>query len=146
MTVYADSSALVKLYVPEQGHGEIRAITSTLVTAAITRVEVASALWRKHRLGELEAADAHLLTAEFEADLAETNGHIVMVATSPAVLASATELVARHGLRAYDAVQLSSAITARAQLRDLDRFAAFDINLRAAASAERFGLIPATLG
>ncbi len=146
MTVYADSSALVKLYVPERGHEQIRAITSTLVTAEITRVEVASALWRKHRMGELDPSDAHTLTTRFEADLDDPVGDIALVATNPSILDAALDMVARHGLRAYDAVQLASAVEARTLLGDLDRFAAFDITLRAAASTERFGLIPAALG
>jgi len=146
VTVYADSSALLKLYVPERGHEQIRAITSTLVTAEISRVELASALWRKHRMGELDPSDAHTLTARFEADLDDPVGDIALVATNPSILDAALDMVARHGLRAYDAVQLASAVEARTQLGGLERFAAFDNDLRAAASAERFGLIPATLG
>ena len=145
MTIYADSSALVKLYVPERGHDEIRAITSTLVSAAITRVEVASALWRKHRMGELGAADARTLTAAFEGDVEDPDGQIVLIAMTAAVLDTATDMVARHGLRAYDAVQLASAVDARELLVDIDRFAAFDVALRDAASAEGFGPVPESL-
>ena len=71
MTAYADSSAIVKLYVPERGYEAAREHTGLLVTAAITRVEVASALWRKQRLGELDDSDAVTLLAAFEADLTD---------------------------------------------------------------------------
>src|SRR5439155_1088193 len=66
-TTFADSSALLKLYVDEEGHEPIRRL-GALVVADVARLEVPAALWRKHRLGELTASDARLLTADFEAD------------------------------------------------------------------------------
>ncbi len=67
MSVFADSSALVKLYADEAGAGEVRALTAVAVSQ-LCRVEVPAALWRKQRLGELDVADAQVLSAEFEAD------------------------------------------------------------------------------
>lgn len=54
--VFADSSALVKLYADELGVDVVRAVPS-LIISQLARVEVPAALWRKHRLGELSAAD-----------------------------------------------------------------------------------------
>ena len=45
MTVFADSSALVKLYADEPGHEPVRAL-SRLVVSQLARVEVPSAIWR----------------------------------------------------------------------------------------------------
>ncbi len=146
MTLFADSSALVKLYADEPGHETVRSISEPIVVSHIARVEVPGALWHKHRLGEVSAEDAGLLTAAFEADFLGTGAEAPRFAAVPAggpVLDDAARLVATHGLRAYDAVQLASARTARSQLDDCRSFAAFDTRLRAAAAAEGFDLVPA---
>src|SRR5436189_114424 len=75
-----------------------------------------AALWRKHRLGELTASDARLLTADFEADWFGTDEEpprFLAIALTAKVLDDAARLCTSHGLRAYGAVQLSSALAAR---------------------------------
>lgn len=144
MSTFVDSSALVKLYADEQGHEEIRVLRSVAV-AQIARVEVPAALWRKQRLGDLVAEDARLLTAEFEADYFGTDEEpprFAAVAMTPAVLDDAARAAATHGLRAYDAVQLSSALAAREADPTCATMAAFDGSLRRAAAAEGFTLVP----
>jgi predicted nucleic acid-binding protein len=145
MSVFADSSAIVKLYSDEEGHEEVRELTA-LAIAQITRVEVPAALWRKHRIGELEAAAARVLTAAFEADYYGTREdapRFVVVGTTVGILDQAATLCATHGLRAYDAVQLSTAMATRNADPECAALAAFDASLRAAASAEGLELIPA---
>ncbi len=145
MTIFADSSALVKFYADEEHHEAIRSIAEPIVVSHIARVEVPAALWRKHRLGELAAEDAALLTESFETDLSGTATEAPRFAALPVgepVLAGAARLVAVHGLRAYDAIQLASARLARSVLDDCASFAAFDQRLRAAAAAEGFNLLP----
>lgn len=144
MTIFVDSSAVVKLYVPEPGHEVIRRRQDLMVVASVTRVEVVAAFWRKHRIDELAAADAATLAAAFEADLDES-GRFATVSTSPDVLRLAVEAVARHGLRAYDAVQLGTALAARGAVPGLEAFGAFDRQLRRAAEAESFEVVPANL-
>jgi hypothetical protein len=78
VTAFADTSAIVKRYVPERYHEEVERLSPPLVLGPVTRVEVASALWRKHRLGEIASNDAALLMAAFEADSEE--GLYVVVA------------------------------------------------------------------
>ena len=65
MTVFADSSALVKLYVPEAGHIAVRSITDPIVIADLARVEVPAAFWGKVRTGELALDDADVLISAF---------------------------------------------------------------------------------
>jgi predicted nucleic acid-binding protein len=116
-----------------------------LVVSALARVEVPSALWQKHRLGLLEAADAQLLVDAFEADLAgEPRGpaRLVGVGLPLRLLERAAKLSAVHGLRAFDAVQLASACAAREADAGCAAFACFDQALRRAAAAEGFTLIP----
>ncbi len=148
MSVFVDTSALVKLYVPESGHDVIRAVDEPLVVARLTRVELPAALWGKQRQGYLAAEDAAELVAAFEADYYGTGGsepRFTKVQLDDGVLAGAARLVARLSLRAGDAVQLASAVTAKAAARTVLRFASFDARLRLAAAIEGFALVPAEL-
>jgi predicted nucleic acid-binding protein len=147
LSAFADSSALVKLYADEDGHELVRGVTSIAI-AQLARVEVPAALWRKQRMGELSADDARLLTADFEADYFGTGSEpprFAAVAASGRLLDEAARLCASHGLRAYDAVQLSSALAVRRADEGCTTFAAFDRSLRTAAATEGFGLLPSKL-
>lgn len=135
MTVFADSSALVKLYADEEGHERVRALDA-MVVSAIARVEAPAALWRKNRLGELTASDARLLVRAFEFDLASSGGRLVALPLTNEILETAAELTATHGLRADDAVQLASARAARLIEPECSTFAAFDGELTEAAVRE----------
>ena len=146
MSTFADSSALVKRYADEQGHAQVRELTAVVVSQ-IARVEVPAALWAKQRREELAADDARVLTAEFEADYFGSEEHetppLAAIALSAPILDAAARLSATHGLRASDAVQLSSALAARAADAGCTTFAAFEGTLRTAAAAEGFMLLPA---
>jgi uncharacterized protein len=147
LSTFADSSALVKLYSDEPGHEHVRGLVSVAV-AQLARVEVPVALWRKQRLGELSVDDARLLAADFEADYFGADSEpprFAAVATTAGILDQAARLCASQGLRAYDAVQLSSALAARRADESCTAFAAFDRSLRRAAAAEGFDLVPASL-
>lgn len=144
MSAFADSSALVKLYAEEAGSDDVLALEA-VAASQIARVEVPAALWRKQPLGELSAGDAQILTAQFEADYFGTDQEAPRFATlalTAALLDRAAQLCASHGLRAYDGVQLSSALAARAADPSCASFAAFDGSLRRAAAAEGFRLVP----
>lgn len=147
MSTFADSSALVKFYADEAGHEHVRGLVS-LVVAQLARVEVPAALWRKQRLGELSASDARLLTADFEADYFGTDSEsprFAAVVAAGSLLDEAARLCASHGLRAYDAVQLASALAVRRADESCTAFAAFDHALRTGAAAEGFQLVPSDL-
>ena len=138
MSTFADASALVKLYVAEDDHAWTRSIAD-LAVAQVSRVEVPAALWRKVRTGELDVADAAVLVRAFEADwfgTAVDPPRFAIVAAVDHVLESAALLAGRHGLRAYDAVQLASALVLAAVDPPSSAFVAFDRALRAAADTE----------
>jgi len=134
VSVFADSSALVKRYADEPGADDVRALP-LLVVSALARVEVPAAFWRKVRTGQLSAADAAVLASAFQFDCADP-AVLVVVAPTVGVLEHAARLVAVHPLRAYDAVQLASALAVRAADREVTEFACFDAGLRSAAAAE----------
>jgi uncharacterized protein len=144
VSTFADSSALVKLYAYEPDHEVIRAVP-ILVVSQVARVEVPAAIWRKHRIGELGRSDAALLIGKFEADYHGTSvkpPRFVPVATSTVVYEAAARIARVHGLRAYDSVQLASALLAAQADPEIRELATWDKQLREAASAEGFALIP----
>jgi uncharacterized protein len=109
---FNDSSALVKLYVPEIGSSwitsEYRRTDVLMVVGDITTVEVPAAFGRAEREGRLSPTQRQQAVARFDADCA----HAFMIETiSAPVVALARDLVERHPLRAYDAVQLALALT-----------------------------------
>lgn len=140
--VFADSSALVKLYADESDADLVRSV-SLFVVSQLARVEVPAALWKKNRIGDLAPASTSALIADFEADYFGTVDEpqrFVIIDTADAVLDDAVRLISAHGLRAYDAVQLASAVACRSTSADELTFLAFDKGLYAAAGAEGFEL------
>jgi len=134
----------VKLYADEAGHEIVREL-DTLVVSALARVEVPSALWRKTRTGELGDSAAGLLVRAFEIDFhgdVDSASRFTVVSLTESILAVAAREAARASLRAYDAVQLASALA----VRDLDplcsQLACFDADLRRAAGRAGFTLVP----
>ncbi len=109
-----------------------------LVVSSLAEIEIAAALWRKHRLGELAAEDAALLAGAAGRDVHGVAGHtppFAVVAVTPPVLRRAAHLVAVHPLRAYDALQLATALEVR-DVTGCVRLACFDRALARAAVAE----------
>jgi len=141
-TYYFDASALSKRYVQEVGTPWVRALVDpaaghVLLTARITVVEVHSALARRKREGSVPVADCATAAQAFAAhsateyDFVELDSNVVDVAR---------ELLDRHPLRAYDAVQLASALAATRALIAADLlplvFISADDFLNATATAE----------
>ena len=119
MTTFCDASAILKQYVPEVGAAAVAELDGRLVVSDLSSVEVPSAIWRKQRMGELAAEDASVLVAAFGHDLRGGTyeaPRYATVALGNAVLTRAAGLLPRHELRAGDAIQLASAIAARASL------------------------------
>ena len=135
-TTYVDTSALVKRYVAEVGSAWVRQLVArpaqqVVYTAALTEVEVRSALQRLVREGRLDTAQAQRLTRRYQ-----------VLPITRALVTQAGLVLERHPLRAYDAVHLAGALAVRRQLRQRGmpppQFVAADGALLAAAVAEGF--------
>ncbi|MGB9777142.1 MAG: type II toxin-antitoxin system VapC family toxin [Anaerolineae bacterium] len=118
-TYYLDTSALVKLYVAETGSAWMESIAvletgHLLLTSRITSVEVTSALARRWREGTLAHRDYADALQAFRYDLL-TRYRLVEVDETVSNLAM--DLVDRYPLRAYDGLQLASALVADRALR-----------------------------
>ena len=116
-----------------------------IVVSALARVEVPSALWRKARTGELPDEATGILVNAFELDFhgdLDSGPRFAIVSLTEPVLIAAAREAARHSLRAYDAVQLASALAVRELDPRCSHFACFDGELRRAASRAGFVPIP----
>ncbi|HEY7371289.1 MAG TPA: type II toxin-antitoxin system VapC family toxin [Polyangia bacterium] len=136
MTYFLDASALVKRYVREPGSERIQALVRRqrqLVISRLTAVELPAAIWKRSRAGDLSATDARRLLARFEGDLAL----LTTVEPRPPTIQLAADLVERHPLRAYDAVQLASALRWARETRLATCFVCADRGLAGAAAKER---------
>lgn len=148
MAVYfLDSSGLVKRYVAEVGSGWVISITDPtaghrIYVANIAAVEVPAAIRKRVRMGHVTTGDAATAISDFENDYASQYNPIQV---TDAIIASAAALTGRHPLRAYDAVQLASALEVNAQIQALGQpaagllsltFVSADNDLNEAAKAE----------
>lgn len=126
----------------EQGSDEIRDLASEDpegVACRLTYVEARAALVRMLAARRLRAADHPTRVADLDG-LWRT---MAVVLLDEDVLDRAVDIVDRHGLRAYDAVQLAAAL--RVSASHPLRFACFDRELRDAAGAEHLPVVPAEL-
>ncbi len=104
-----------------------------------------SALWRKARAGDFDDSPAGILVSAFAVDFhgdPDSEPRFAIVSLVEPVLIAAAREAARHALRAYDAVQLASALAVRETDPCCSHFACFDADLRRAASRESFTLVP----
>lgn len=142
MTAFLDSSALVKRYADEVGSDLVQSVSAPVIASDLAAVEVPAALWRKHRIGQVSAADAQILCRRFLTDISPSSpaSNAILIEVGRDILSAAIDLVARHPLRAYDAVQLASALAA-SRLVGRCRFGCFDKQLSDAAVAEGLVLL-----
>jgi uncharacterized protein len=114
MLIYFESSALVKRYAPnEPNAAQIAAfftITRQVFTNAITSVEVRSAFRMKERSGEFTPAQVQAGLLSFNGHITQQNNPYHLIQLTPNILAIANRLVLGHKLRAYDAIQIATAL------------------------------------
>lgn len=113
MTLYLDTSALVKLYVVEAGSDDVIqwiADATSVWTSLVTFPEARSALGRRLRERSLSQLDHEEILVQLDQDWRELN----TVHVDPALAVAAGALCTGHGLRGFDSIQLASALYVRA--------------------------------
>jgi predicted nucleic acid-binding protein len=138
---FLDSSALVKRYVTETGAAWIQALAAPgahrLIIARIAWVEVLSALARRQREGNLSPLAISRAVQAFHYDR-DIQYHVLEL-TAP-LADAAGQLVLARPLRAYDALQLASALQVQHSLAQVGAppltFLSADDRLLAIAQAE----------
>lgn len=138
---YLDASAAVKAYYEEQGNERVEKILQDDTEIYLSRigiVEVVAAFFGKTKTGEMRRDQAVYATAELRRDISEEMFQIVEV--DPITSDVAVEVAGRHRLRAYDCLQLATALLLHRQRARLDlsplTFVSSDNDLNAAAAAE----------
>ena len=108
MIHFFDTSAFVKRYMREPGSDAVRASfrARTAAVARITEAEAFAAIARAHRERGLPVSQRDRILDRIEEDIRE----LTVVEMRAATIGSVRALVTRHPLRAYDAVQLASAL------------------------------------
>lgn len=139
MKLYLDTSALVKLYVAEEGSPSVRGAldrAAFVATSAIAYVEARAAFVRRRRERRLSARGYRSIIQSLDADWT----HYVVVEVTDSLIRESARFAERYGLRAYDAVHLASAAVLRGGLAEPITFASWDLGLEKA--ARRAGLEP----
>ena len=143
MKLYLDTSALVKLYVEEEGSATVReavARAETVATTVIAYVEACAAFARRRREGGLSRGDYRRTIQELQSDW---DRYLLLEVTNE-LIRRAAGLAAIHPLRAYDAMHLASAKELQERIQGPFFFACWDSNLSANAKREGFTLAPAS--
>jgi predicted nucleic acid-binding protein len=135
MTLYLDSSNIVKLYVQELDTERVKRSVveaANLATSRIAYVEVRCALSRKRREGQVSPGDYAKAVSAFRADW----GRFVAVEITQPVVELAAELCGAHVLRSMDAIHLASAKLLAGSQSAPVRVSSSDLRLDSAAKAE----------
>ena len=138
MTLFLDTSALVKMYVDEPGSEDVQvwvAGADEVSCQWLAYVEARSAFAAKARIGELTETELAECKSDFEQDW--TRFHRTPV--TDALLRRSGALSEQLGTRAYDSVHLASAEHLQAVLGEAVTFGTFDF--RQAVAATQLGLI-----
>ena len=138
MILYLDTSSLVKLYLAEDHSGVVREWSEEaeiVATCRIAYAEMASALTRRYRGGDLSKSEYDLLLKTFTAEWPR-------FAAVDFDEITAGRLAALHGLRGFDAVHLATAMLLKSSHPHISvAFSSFDGELNKAAAAEKLTVL-----
>lgn len=113
---YFDSSALVKYYIPEVGTHWVKILVddragdewrNAVATSSLSVAEVAAAFTKRCRMRDISEGLKAALVSRF---LRDGRQRCILLEADNTVIDTAVQLIQRHPLRAYDAVQLASAL------------------------------------
>lgn len=132
MILYLDTSALVKLYVREQGSAQVRRLVDraqAIATSVVAYAEARAAFARLRRERPANSKRHRERVGQLDRDWEQ----YAVVELTQAVARNAGELAEQHGLRGFDAIHLASALWLKATRADDLVFEAFDRRLTAGA-------------
>ncbi len=141
MISYLDTSALVKLYVQEQGSEMVRKLvdeTSVVATSKVAYAEARAALARGLRDGCIEEKDHRQAATALQNDWPK---YLPIEVSEPLVLL-AGELGEKYHLRGFDAIHLASAVNLKSQVKKRIVAACFDDRLWEALHAVDIKVLP----
>ena len=129
MTLYLDTSSLVKLYVEEAGSSDVRRLitgATVVATSVVAYAETRAALSRLRRTGYLTPTQFSAAKRKFDAQWPA----LLSLEVTAAIGREAGDFAERYALRGFDALHLASfAEVARRAGPDGTRFSSFDERL-----------------
>lgn len=140
MRLYLDTSALVKLYVDEEGSPLLRSAVdraALVATSAIAYVEARAAFVRRRHEGGLSTGDYRRIVRDLDTDW----DRYLVVEMTDSLIREGARLAEAYRIRAYDAVHLASAVTLYGRLAQIVVFASWDFEQEKAAKAEGLDLL-----
>jgi len=138
---YLDTSALVKLYVQEQGSEMVRKLVdeaSVVATSKVAYPEARAAFARGLRDGYLDEKDYRQAVAALQNDWPKC----LVMEVSDSLVLLAGELAEKYRLRGFDAIHLASAVTLKTQMKKKTVAACFDNRLWEALCAVDIKVLP----
>lgn len=134
MTVYADSSSLVKLLVTESGSDDVRdrlTAAGSVFTSDVAYPEIRAAIARRHREGVLTTEQLRVAREALD----ERWQDVIGVPVTSALCRQASDLAERYELRGFDSIHLASFAEVLRALQGAGdvTFSSFDDRLNAAA-------------
>jgi predicted nucleic acid-binding protein len=141
LSLYLDTSALLKLYIEETGSALVHAHVvpgARVATSLVAHVESRAGLARRRRAGDLTSTEYRRAVEQFTDDWEL----FIRIDVTEPLVREAAGLAERHRLRAYDALHLASALSFAART-DGSMFGSWDDDLDAAAAREGLPLLRA---
>jgi uncharacterized protein len=141
LSLYLDTSALVKLYVEEDGSALVRKWVhdaDLVATSILAYAEARAAFARRRREKQIAPAAYTQMLREFELDW---DRYVVLDATDP-LIRSAGKLAETHALRPYDAIHLASAKILKDKVAQTVSFASWYARLTVAGLKEGLDSLP----
>jgi len=133
VTLYVDTSSLIKLYVTEAGSDLVRQLVgdaTVVATSVVAYAETRAAMARLRRQGVLTASKVASAKRQFEE---QWPTYLTLDATG-SLCRAAGDFAEKYSLRGFDSIHLASfAEVARRAGTDDTRFSSFDDRLNAAA-------------
>lgn len=140
---YFDTSALLKLYIQEDGSDRLRRMLdqsedNRVFILELTLLEARSAIRRRERAHEISPADANGFLTRIDQD---GNSRYFVERISEQVTAEAYRLIDNHPIRSLDALQLAGCILLSQAYRPPPIFVCADYDLCDSATAERIATL-----
>ncbi len=138
--IYLDSSALVKMYIEEDGSDKVNALLEESSIAAVSMLaypETLAAITRRHKAGDIETPVFEEIKKAFKADWKS----FTVVEMRKEVFQFVDTVIDRHSLKGAGSIHLSTALWLKETLKEDVVFVASDVELLKAAKAEKLRIL-----
>ena len=135
MITYLDTSSLVKLYVDEPASREVKnlvSLSNQVASSIVAYAESRAAFARRYREKAFTTGQHKKLIKSLDEDW----DHYLIIMLTKEIALTAGNLAEKHGLRGFDAIHLSSALSLGKELSSRIIFSCADQKLQTASEKE----------